>query len=157
MQQRCRRRKHADPGCFGCLVPRSFMTQLANLGTAVGNFHLLPVAHVPPATSGRRSESNVIREANRDHESAPPAGDLLHAAGDCDPWPSPSPSSRDFFLSGAVVGAALCLLSAWLVVARGWGAHPWARFCGLFDGEGGSGAGWRAAVADVRADRKVCR
>ncbi len=122
------------------------MPQPAHVATSVGNFHLLPVAHVPPplqpsaTQAAPSSEIDATPEPNCGQGSASPARDLPRAVGDCDRWHAQPPSPQDYFFSGAVAGVALCLLSAWLVVARKWGSQFSMTFCSWLDGAGRSGA-----------------
>lgn len=120
----------------------------------VGNFHLLPVAHMPhlqhpplPATAPT-PDLAPVNHADHVQSLEPPLDGLGRA-------PPLQPSSRGCFVSGAVVGALLGVLSAWLVVARGLGKESRERFWSRFGGADGWRAGRRQFVAGTQGERKV--
>lgn len=146
----------------------------------VGNFHLLPVAHVPELQHGplqaTASSSNTatIDHAGHGQRSRRPQAwsetGLFQTAGAVDgvqacrneyggdslgSVPPPPASSGGCFASGAVVGIMLSILSAWLVVSRGLGKESWERLRGRLAGANKRQAGRRQAIASVREAQKV--
>ncbi|CAM9482581.1 unnamed protein product [Pylaiella littoralis] len=147
--------------------------QVAGGETAVGNFHLLPVSHVPqvpqPSLCGMDSKCEGTSVRNHDHDqelgvrhalqSSPPPGE----GGDRD---GSSPSSArgcgddrsslyfspgSCFVSGVATGVLFYFLLTWLVVTRGYGKRSWERGVNRLKVE----SGWvETAIGDQGARKK---
>lgn len=141
--------------------------------TAVGNFHLLPVSHVPqvpqPSLCGMDSKCEGTSVRNHDHDqelgvrhalqSSPPPGE----GGDRD---GSSPSSArgcgddrsslyfspgSCFVSGVATGVLFYFLLTWLVVTRGYGKRSWERGVNRLKVE----SGWVETAIGDQGARKV--
>lgn len=141
--------------------------------TTVGNFHLLPISHVPQVqqpllrTAVSNCEGTGVRDVDHGQElgirpalQPPVANDSC--GGTIDPscaWTCGGdsgralslPSSGGCFVSGAAVGVLVNFLLAWLVVTRGYGKKSLERCWNWLNVERGS----RKAVIGDEGARKA--
>lgn len=148
----------------------------------VGNFHLLPLAHVPQqhypplGATAPISDTATINHADRGQSLEPPhppsgkdAFRTARAAAGSDQAckneyggddvvgrsPPLQPSSRGCFVSGVVAGMLLGVVSAWLVVAKVLGRDTWGRIRNWFCGAERGRAGRRETTAGTPGEEKV--
>lgn len=144
----------------------------------VGNFHLLPVAHVShlQGPSVQATAPNADR-ATTDHADRGQSLEPLQASLDMGvPREAQAadgidqacrsdyggdglgrtPSSRGCFVSGMVVGVLLGILSAWLVVAKDLGKEASEPFWNWFVGAVGAKAGCGRVMPGAQGEKKVC-
>lgn len=120
-------------------------TKVSNGGAVIGNFHLLPVAHIPVLPAERSSLSNVNTEmyrrvdSGKDYQQAPTprsctssfkslqaSSSGLECAGELSTGGGSSAGIG--CVAGAVIVVVACLLLGWPMYSRGWTWKPWETY-----------------------------